>query len=61
VALCEGASRIGTEATPAVLAGLGNAANSRLRPCEATNIAEALRENLDHVRGLLTRLGILDL
>jgi hypothetical protein len=61
VTLGEDASRIRMEAAPEVMAGLRNAAISLLRLCGATNIAEALRENLYHVRALLTRLGILDL
>lgn len=61
VTLGEDASRIRTQAAPEVLAGLRNAAISLLRLCGATNIAEALRENLYHVHSLLTNLGILNL
>jgi hypothetical protein len=61
VTLGEDGSRIRTEAAPQVLAGLRNAAISLLRFCGATNIAEALRENLYHVRSLLTSLGTLNL
>lgn len=61
VTLGEDASRICTEGAPEVLAGLRNAAISLLRLSGVTNIAEALRENLYHVRSLLTNLGILNL
>ena len=57
----EDASRIRTASAPEVLAGLRNAAISLLRLSGTTNIAEALRENLYHVRSLLTSLGILNL
>jgi len=61
VTLGEDASRIRTAAAPEVLAGLRNAAISLLRLSGVTNIAEALRENLYHVRSLLAKLGILNL
>ena len=61
VTLGEDASRIRTASAPEVMAGLRNAAISLLRLSGATNIAEALRENLYHVRSLLTNLGILNL
>lgn len=61
VTLGEDASRIRTEAAPEAMAALRNAAISLLRLSGATNIAEALRENLYHVRSLLTSLGILNL
>lgn len=61
VTLGEDASRIRTESAPEVMAGLRNAAISLLRLRGVSNIAEALRENLYHVRSLLTTLGILNL
>jgi hypothetical protein len=61
VTLGEDASRIRTESAPEVMAGLRNAAISLLRLSGATNIAEALRENLYHVHRLLANLGMLNL
>ena len=61
VTLGEDASRIRTGSAPQALAGLRNAAISLLRLLGETNIAAALRENLYHVRGLLTKLGVLNL
>jgi hypothetical protein len=61
VTLGEDASRIRTGAAPEAMAGLRNAAISVLRLAGATNIAEALRENLYHARELLTKLGIVNL
>jgi hypothetical protein len=61
VTLGEDASRTRTASAPEVMAGLRNAAISLLRLSGATNIAAALRENLYHVRSLLTTLGILNL
>jgi predicted transposase YbfD/YdcC len=61
VTLGEDASRIRTTAAPEAMAGLRNAAISLLRLSGVSNIAEALRENLYHVRELLTNLGILNL
>jgi hypothetical protein len=43
------------------MAGPRNAARSALRWSGVANIAAALRENLYHVRDLLTNLGILNL
>ena len=61
VTLGEDASRIRTEAAPEVMAGLRNVAISFLRLSGASNIAEALRENVYRVPRLLTALGILNL
>ena len=61
VTLREDASRIRSAAAPEVVAGLRNAVISLLRLSGATNIAEALRDNLYHVRNLLPNLGILNL
>ena len=61
VTMGEDASRIRTGSAPQALAGLRNAAVSLLRLLGKTNIAEALRENLYHVRDLLTNLGVLNL
>jgi hypothetical protein len=61
VTLGEDASRIRTESAAEVMAGLRNAAISLLRLAGVTNIVEALRENLYHVRSLLSTLGILNL
>jgi hypothetical protein len=61
VTMGEDASRIRTGAAPEVMAGLRNAAISLVRLSGLTNIAEALRENLYHVRHLLTKLGIVNL
>jgi hypothetical protein len=61
VTMGEDASRIRTAAAPEGMAGLRNAAISLLRLSGAVNIAEALRENLYHVRDLLANLGILNL
>lgn len=61
VTMGEDASRIRTNAAPQVMAGLRNAAISLLRLSGATNIAEALRENLYHVHSLLANLGMLNL
>ena len=61
VTLGEDKSRIRTKAAPQALAGLRNAAISLLRLSGLSNIAEALRENLYHVRELLTTLGIVNL
>src|SRR5262249_28010786 len=54
-------SRIRPNAAPEVMAGLRKAAISLLRLSGASNIAEALRENLYHVPSLFTTLGILNL
>ena len=61
VTMGEDASRVRTGSAPQALAGLRNAAVSLLRLLGKTNIAEALRENLYHVRDLLTTLGVLNL
>jgi hypothetical protein len=61
VTMGEDASRVRTGAAPAALAGLRNAAIGMLRLSGARNIAAALRENLYHVRELLTKLGIVNL
>ncbi len=61
VTLGEDASRIRTGSAPQVLAGMRNGAISLLRLLGKTNIAAALRENLYHVRDLLTKLGVLNL
>lgn len=61
VTMGEDRSRIRTAAAPEAMAGLRNAAISLLRLSGLTNIAEALRENLYHVRDLLTKLGIMNL
>ena len=61
VTMGEDASRIRTGSAPQALAGLRNAAISLLRLLGETNIAAALRENLYHVRRLLTKLGVLNL
>jgi hypothetical protein len=61
VTLGEDSSRIRTASAPEVMAGLRNAAISLLRLSGVINIAEALRENLYHVRSLLASLGILNL
>ena len=61
VTLGEDASRIRTRSAPEALAGVRNAAISLLRLAGVTNIAEALRENLYHVRDLLSKLGVLNL
>jgi len=57
----EDASRIRTDAASEVRAGLRNAAISFLRLSRVANIAEALRENLYHVRSLLANVGMLNL
>jgi Transposase DDE domain len=61
VTMGEDASRIRTGAAPEAMAGLRNAAISLFRLSGVTNIAEALRENVYHVRSLLAKLGILNL
>lgn len=61
VTMAEDASRIRTGSAPQALAGLRDAALSLLRLLGKTNIAEALRENLYHVRDLLANLGVLNL
>lgn len=61
VTMGEDASRIRVGSAPEAMAGLRNAAISVLRLSGITNIAEALRENLYHVRSLLAKLGILNL
>lgn len=61
VTMGEDASRIRSQTAPEVMAGLRNAAISLLRLSGASNIAEALRENLYHARSLLANLGMLNL
>lgn len=61
VTMGEDNSRIRTDSAPEVMAGLRNAAISLLRLSGVGNIAEALRNNLYHVRDLLTKLGIVNL
>ena len=61
VTMGEDQSRIRTASAPQVMAGLRNAAISFVRLAGATNVAEALRENLYHVGELLTGLGIVNL
>jgi hypothetical protein len=61
VTMGEDKSRIRTAAAPEVMAALRNAAISLLRLSGLTNIAAALRENLYHVRELLTKMGIVNL
>jgi hypothetical protein len=61
VTMGEDGSRIRTGSAPEVMAGLRNAAISLLRLAGVTNIAEALRDNLYHIRDLLAKLGIMNL
>lgn len=61
VTMGEDQSRIRTATGPEAMAGLRNAAISLLRLSGLSNIAEALRENLYHVRARLTKLGIVNL
>ncbi len=61
VSMGEDASRIRTASAPEGMAGLRNAALGLLRLLGVTNVAEALRENLYHVRDLLTKLGVLNI
>ena len=61
VTMGEDASRVRHGSAPQALAGLRNAAIGLLRLLGEPNIAAALRENLYHVRDLLTKLGVLNL
>jgi hypothetical protein len=54
----EDASRIRKRSGPEVMAAIRNAAIGFLRSTGATNIAEALRRNVNRVEDLFAKLGI---